>query len=391
MTEKIMVVDDQQENRMLISDFLKEHKYEVCEAEDGSKALEEAISQKPDLILMDIVMPKMNGYEACAKIKENSLTKDIPIIFLSSLTETKEKINGFNAGGQDYVVKFGDLNELKARVEAHLKIRSLNRSLMQANKELQEKQDILNEDLNSAAQIQRSLLPVKTPFRTGNLEIAWECIPSLYIGGDIFNFLPLDEEHMGLYILDVCGHGVPSAMVAVSVSQHFHELASQAGEGSYSKLLFPGQLLKDLNHEFKLSRFGKFFTIFYMVLNIKTMRLFYCLGGHPPPVLLHPNEPYELLKIGGSVIGIDEIVPFEEGTVELKPGDKIVMYTDGIVEYENSKNEFFSMTRFLELLESIKHESSQKIVETVLNSLNTFGENTPPKDDVSIMCLTYLE
>lgn len=389
MTEKILIVDDLKENRMLLSDFLKEKNYEVCEAEDGNDAVKQSVLQRPDLILMDIMMPKLNGYEACSKIKNNPETKDIPIIFLSSLSETGNKIEGFTAGGEDYFVKGGDLNELKARVQAHLKIRSLTKSLQDANNELQAKQEALDEDLNAAALIQRSLLPVKTPLKINRLDIAWECLPCLYIGGDIFNFINLDEEHVGFYIIDVCGHGVPSAMVAVSVSQHLHELIKQVEQGPYSKLHFPGEFLKDLNQEFDMTRFGRFFTIFYMVLNVNTGRLFYSLGGHPPAVLLRENAPYELLSKGGSVIGMDEGIPFEEGSLELMPGDKLILYTDGIVEYENSKGEFFCMSRFLDLLESVKQEPGEAIVQKVLDALAEFGQKEPPKDDVSIMCITY--
>jgi sigma-B regulation protein RsbU (phosphoserine phosphatase) len=389
MAEKILIVDDQAANRSLLSDFLTELNYQVCEAEDGNMAFNQALQQRPDLILMDIVMPNSSGYEACVRIKQETTTKDIPVIFLSSLAETKDKLKGFEAGGADYFIKFGDLSELQARVQAHLKIRSLTQSLVASNRELQEKQNALNEDLTSAAQIQRSLLPIKTPLSLPPLEIAWECLPCQYIGGDIFNYIRLDEEHVAFYMLDVCGHGVPSAMVAVSVSQHFHELISRNVDGAYSKLFFPGQLLKDLNQEFALSRFGRFFTAFYMVLNLRTGRLFHSLAGHPPAVLLRKERPYELLKSGGSVIGIDEIVPFAEDSRELKAGDKIVLYTDGVIEYENSKNEFFSMTNFLELLESIKHESAERIVQIVFETLNEFGNGEPPKDDISFICITY--
>lgn len=389
MSEKILVVDDQEENRALLCDFLTAKHYQVCEAEDGHIALQQALTHKPDLILMDIMMPNLNGYEACTKLKQDPATKDIPVIFLSSLTETKDKLKGFEAGGEDFFTKGGDLSELQARMQAHIKIRFLTKSLTEANQELQKKQKALNEDLTSAALIQRSLLPLTSHQKLPQLEIAWRCLPCQYIGGDIFNFIYLDEEHIAFYMLDVCGHGVPSAMVAVSVSQHFHELSTQAAAGSYSKLYNPLQLLEDLNHEYPMSRFERFFTISYVVLNINTGRLLHGLAGHPPAILLHKDAPYELLKAGGTVIGIDIIVPFEEDSKDLKPGDKIIFYTDGIFEYENPQGEFFSMSRFLDLLESIKHQPVDQIVLIVFDALNQFGQSEPIKDDISLMCVAY--
>jgi len=218
MSDKIFIVDDNLINRKLLAEILKKDGYELLEAEDGEEAIELAFKEMPDLILLDIMMPKKDGYEVCAELKGNDRTANIPIIFLSAKTLTEDKIKGLDLGGADYVTKPFDRGEVLARVRAQLKIASLAKEVINANKELLKKQEALDEDLKAAAGIQRSLLPQGPP-DADIVDVAWQFMPCEKIGGDIFNIVRLDEIHWGIYMLDVSGHGVPSALVAVSASQ----------------------------------------------------------------------------------------------------------------------------------------------------------------------------
>ncbi len=388
MAEKILLIDDNEDMRALFSHYLSRRGYQIAEAEDGVIGLEKALTYNPDLILMDVIMPNSDGYETCRKIKLNPSIKDIPIIFLSSLTETKDKLQGFEAGGADFFTKSGELQELLARVQAHLKIRSLNNSLTEAIAGLREKQRSLDEDIASAATIQRTLLPLQEHFKMSEIEIAWKFHPCNFIGGDIFNVLRIDEDRVAFYILDVSGHGVPSAMVAVSISQHFQELINLNHSGQSELLKAPGQLMRDLDREFPLMRFDKYFTIFYMVINHKTRNLIYSSAGHPPAILLHKDKSYDLLKKGGSILGVDSQIPFEEESIQLVDGDRIILYTDGVYEFEDSKEKFFGMERFLSLVEDNKHDPVNRITEKIFQTLFEFGGNAPIKDDISLMAIS---
>lgn len=384
MAEKILVVNDEEPVRELITIFLKKNGYQVIEAIDGFKCIEKAIAELPDLILLDVMMPGMDGYETCTKLKEEPKTKEIPIIFLSSLSAAKDKIKGLQLGGVDFVTRVNDQAELIARVQTHLKIRSLTITLIERNNELIQKQKYLDEDLQAAAEIQRSLLP---PPQTviPNFHLAWNCTPCDLVGGDIFNILKLDDEHVAIYMIDVSGHGVPSAMVTVSVSQHLHE----ANQAKSKRLFEPSEELKALDHLFPMERFNKFMTIFYMVINFKTGKLKYSNAGHPPPILVHQNERYNLLVQGGSVIGIDENLPFKDGELTLKPGDKIFLYTDGIIEYVNPQEQFFTSERLYKLIETNKNESIEKICDIIMKAVDEFGAGAPPADDISILGLEF--
>jgi sigma-B regulation protein RsbU (phosphoserine phosphatase) len=221
MSEKICIVDDNLVNRRLLAGILKKEGYQLLEAEDGEEAIELTLKELPDLVLLDIMMPKKDGYQVCEELKRDRRSAHIPIIFLSAKTQVEDKIKGLDLGGADYVTKPFDRGEVLARVRAQLNIARLTKEVMEANEELMRKQRRLNEDLEAAAGIQQSLLPQGAPDME-NVAVAWRFMPCESIGGDIFNVIRLDETHWAIYMLDVSGHGVPSALVTVSVSQMLH-------------------------------------------------------------------------------------------------------------------------------------------------------------------------
>ena len=255
--ETILVVDDDKTNRSLLSIILKKEGYRVIEAEDGQDAIAKGLKTPVDLVLLDIMMPKMDGYKACRRMKEDPGTRDIPVIFLSAKAETRDKIMGLESGGADYVTKPFDKGEVLARVRSQLRIRSLTREVI-------EKQKRLDDDLKVAAGIQQSLLPSREVPEKSTLKWAWRFKPCEEIGGDIFNILRLDETHYAVYMLDVSGHGVASALVTVSASQmlqpHTNTLVRYDSEGSGNEIIAPVDVVKRLDQEYPMERFDKYFT-----------------------------------------------------------------------------------------------------------------------------------
>ncbi|MBW1955137.1 MAG: SpoIIE family protein phosphatase [Deltaproteobacteria bacterium] len=391
--ETILLVDDNPVNRTLLKKILEKEGYRVAEAEDGEAAMEAVFRKSPDLVLLDIMMPKMDGYAVCAALIQDARTVNIPVIFLSAKTRPEDKIKGLNLGGADYVTKPFDKGEILARVRVHLKIRRLTLDLMGANRELQEKQARLDDDLRAAAEIQKSLLPpafVQVP----GMETAWRFIPSYRIGGDLFNLFPLDETHWGIYILDISGHGVPAAMVAVSAYQMLNSrpgylLKKAIRPPPFYEIVSPSEVLAAVNREFPMERFDKFFTLSYLILNINDGRIRYSNAAHPPPVLLRKDGTVTLLKEGGTVIGLGEGVLFEEGEARLFPGDRLFAYTDGITEYRTWDERFFGEARFYECLQSTMHKSLKDQVDGVIDAMMAFGGHEPPPDDVSLLGIAF--
>lgn len=382
MYEKILLIDDDEDMRRLMRAILEKSNYQVHELSSGIDCIEIMHHLSPELVLLDIMMPDVGGFEICQSIKNDEKLRDIPVIFLSSLTAAKDKIKGLEIGGADFFNKDGDKGELLARVQNQLKISSLSKEIKEKNRKLMDKQRLLDEDLKSAAAIQRSLLPLKEKYAP-YVDFAWKSRPCETVGGDVFNVIPLRDGSLVFYILDVSGHGVPSAMVTVSVSQTLHQILHES-----ERTLFPGNVLKILNKEFPLERFDKFFTIFYMIIN-QSGNVYYSNAGHPLPILLHPHKQCEILERRGGIIGWGDIVPFEEGWVTLHPDDKLILYTDGVTEYQNAHGEFYGEEALISFLEQIKHKPIEEILDALLEELDRFGEGAASRDDLSLLAIEF--
>ncbi|NIQ88149.1 MAG: SpoIIE family protein phosphatase [Desulfobacterales bacterium] len=253
--------------------------------------------------------------------------------------------------------------------------------------ELQRKQHQIDQDLKAAAGIQESLLPAYSPW-TGALNIAWKFEPYSQIGGDIFNLHYPDRNNIELYMLDVCGHGVPAALIAVSVSQ-FLQSKRSLSEGE-SGVMSPEEVLNSLEQAFPFERFDSYFTIVYMAVDFSQGRLTYSCAGHPPPILLRSNGELKVLDRHGPAIGLGTNQPFGQEEERLQLGDKVILYTDGSLENSNSAGEVFGTERFYEVLHEHRNESAHGIVDAVYSAVKKFGRDTELDDDISILVAEYV-
>ncbi len=248
----------------------------------------------------------------------------------------------------------------------------------------------LMEDLEAAGEVQRCLLP-PSACSAANMQAAWEFKPSHSIGGDIFNFFMLDGEHMAAYMLDVSGHGAPSAMVAALASQAMLPrsgyLLGQDGESQ--AIASPAKVLSELDRDFPINRFERFFTMNYLVCNLRTGELVYSSAAHPAPILQSPDGDLAFLEEGGSIVGLGGAMPFEEGRGVLEPGARLFLYTDGIPEYRNKDGEFFGTDRFFELIRQSRSLPLKKALASIMERILTFGDGEPPQDDVSLLAFEF--
>lgn len=299
------------------------------------------------------------------------------------------KILEYSARLQDQEVNNRLLEELV------FKYATLEKNLKQLNQELIWQQKRIQQDLDAAADIQKSLLPQKANIAQ-QVEVAWYFEPCDKIGGDIFNMIQLDNDHWVIYMLDVSGHGVPAAMVTVSVSQlmQLHTgflIKKGADSSSDSKIMSPVDVLNELEREFPFDRFNNFFTINYFILNTENGILNYANAGHPRPIILHKNGGFEELTSGGPPIGTlslrlqDDQVIFKEEQTQIYPGDKVILYTDGLVEYYNENDEFYGNDRFYNRLRELQEKPVSDIVNASIKSLKVFGNNRKPADDITLL------
>ena len=392
---RILVVDDNPVNRQLLASIVGKAGYEVATATGGEECLRLVREYSFDLILLDIIMPGMDGFAVCKSLQNDPQTMNVPIIMVSSLDISETKIQCFELGAVDYITKPFHKGEVLARIRSQLGIKNLTASLLQSNKALQDRQNVIEQDLMAAAAIQRALLPELIPF-TDRLHTHYTFRPCERIGGDIFNVFALDDHSVGVYIVDVCGHGVPAAMIATLVSQAMalsgNVVCTLYAEEKCSWIKSPLQVLGRLDRLFPIERFDRYFTISYRVLDLRDGSFSYSSAGHPPIIQQKKNNgDIVLLEAGGPIIGLGEFAPpREEGAGQLAPGDRLFFYTDGILELENAAGEMFGVENVELLIKQQKDIPLARYSEGIHQGLQNFSSDITANDDISLLCLEYL-
>lgn len=294
---------------------------------------------------------------------------------------------------QDYEINNQLLQELV------IKYAGAEKKLKVLNKELTWRQQRIDEDLAAAAEIQKSLLPQKMD-TIKHLAVAWKFKPCDKIGGDIFNLAQLDDNHWAIYMLDVSGHGVPAAMVAVSVFQNLHPhtgniLLKTDETGQTSHIRSPSKVIEKLDLEYTFDRFNNFFTINYVLLNTATGSFACSSAGHPPPIIVRQDATLDIMATGSPPIGTRDLrmtegpINFPEEQKQIRPGDKLLFYTDGVLEYENRRGEFYGNAQLHRELKALKNRPVQDLVDMLFDALMKFGQGQAPKDDISLLGVEY--
>src|SRR5271167_1927459 len=333
----ILVVDDTPINIGVISGALKDT-YTTKVATNGEKALAIAsAAEKPDLILLDVMMPEMDGYEVCRRLKANPETREIPVIFLTGQTQAEDETKGFEVGAVDYIHKPFSNAVVKARVRTHLMLRD-------ANAQLEKQLDAINVELEMARQIQLSILPSQTPKIPG-LEIVSRYIPMTSVAGDFYDFIVVDDQHIGILIADVSGHGLPAALIASMLQVALTAQARHASE--------PGKVLAGLNQALCGKFQHNFVTAAYVYLDLEKKIMKYGGAGHPPLLLWRKSTgaASEVLE-NGLVMGQFEEATYDSLEVPIEAGDRFSLYTDGILETCNPAQEEFGTARFMKFMEA---------------------------------------
>jgi sigma-B regulation protein RsbU (phosphoserine phosphatase) len=331
----VLAVDDTPENLDVVKGVLSPE-YAVKVAINGATALKIARSQAPDLILLDIMMPGMDGYEVCRRLKEEPTTRDIPVIFLTAKDQTMDEARGFDLGGADYIHKPVNPPILEARVRTHV---ALSRSI-EALRTAYERQ---NADLEKAADYVSRLLP--DPWTTGDVLTEWRFIPCDQLGGDSFGFHRLDDDRFAIYLVDVSGHGTAPALHSVSV---INLLRKQSLPGvDFAR---PAEVAAALNTTFQMTEHRNlYFTFWYGVFDRSRRSLSYLSAGHPPALLLR-GEGAERLITPNLPVGMMPGSEFSEAVVSVPAGSRLFLYSDGAYEVETRDGSEWQVDPFLDLL-----------------------------------------
>jgi serine phosphatase RsbU (regulator of sigma subunit) len=366
-SERILLVDDNPVNLRLIRRTLEGRGYDPLTAKNGEAALSVARKEQPGLILLDIMMPGIDGYEVCRRLKVDPATRDIPVIFLSSLNETKDKVRGLDLGAVDYISKPFQAHEVIARVNTHLTIYRLRR-------ELQDQKNELERELQIVAEEQRNLLPRQLPNIDG-LKLSAFYQTSRYAGGDYYDIVELPDERCGLMVADAAGH---STQAAVLMAMTYALFRAYPGEP-----LEPGEVLHYLNgHLCRLTE-ESFVTAIYSIYDPRIKTLRFARSGHQPPLLYRPSDgrTIALPSKGNFPMGIDAFDDVQVAETKLEPGDRLMFYTDGITEQSNAKGELYGAERLAKQLAGDGGSNPQEIVDAIREDLCHFAGSLPPDDD----------
>jgi len=310
---KILIVDDIPVNVDLLRQVLVAEGFRTATAQDGPSARQLSLAELPDLILLDVMMPGESGFETCAHLKSDPRTADIPIIFLSSLDDTKSKVRGLKAGGVDYVSKPVNGEEVLARVRVHLRISESNRALTRAARA----------HLENLRNAQQSILVPPEECPEASFAVFYE--PLEAAGGDFYDVVSVDRDVFGYFVADVSGHGVNAAFLTSAIKALLRQ---------YTGPLFsPEDTMRGIDSVMR-QMLGKeqYLTACYAHLNRRTKRLSVVSAGHPPLIVVSSSGETRTLHANGDPLGIFSSLVIHREEITVAVGDRFFLYTDGLIE-----------------------------------------------------------
>ena len=400
---QLLIVDDSRENLDALSIILRKENYDVLLADSGESALKLLDTASPDLMLLDIEMPRMNGFELCRRIKKNSRFKDTPVVFISGKSLTDDLIEGFNVGGVDYLVKPFNLKELLVRIKTHIDLKHSRELLMQNSRKIEEYNkelvainerlielntakdrflNVLRTDLQSATDYVSSLIP--NAIDDELLKVSWEYHPSSHLSGDSFGYHWIDSYFV-FYLVDVSGHGVKSALQSVSV---LNILRSESlRKTDFTK---PQQVLKGLDKVFRVKEPDfLYFSIWYGCYSLITGFLTYAGAGHPPAVLLQNGEKIMLRSKNKLIAGFDG-VEFKSNRLKIKAPSTLYIYSDGAYEVKKDDGKMYTFGEMNDFLIRNANSDDDEL-KMLYNHVRNINARQKLKDDFSIIKITIRE
>ncbi|MCX7403349.1 MAG: fused response regulator/phosphatase [Planctomycetia bacterium] len=455
----VLIAEDSRIQAKMLERSLLTAGHTVRWAINGAEALSMVRERRPAIIVSDIEMPEMTGYELCSAIKKDPALRTIPLILLSTLADPLDIIRGLDAGADNYVTKPYEATYLLARMDALLdtpldasddaggvvlevglagqkfrvkagrqqvlnllvstfenavtknkelivtnqalsvakdQLQHTNTELTQLNEKIEHSNKRMVRDLKAAAKVQQSLLPalaITIPSAT----VAWRYVPCQELAGDFLNVFSLDSEHVGLFVVDVSGHGVPSSLLAVTIGAFLSSKVSDSSllvrpgkEGGPPVVVGPAEVATQLNRLFQADeQAGLYFTFIYGVLHTPTGHLRFVSGGHPPLAHMSREGRIQLIECESFPIGYVPDIEYEEHLLELKPGDRIYLYSDGVPEAMNEALDQMGNERMTATIEAARSQSLETGVVALLDAVQAWCQPKGPLDDVSILGIEW--
>ena len=288
----------------------------------------------------------------CKAVKGNARFQSIHLILMTALVRPEQLAEGLNCGADDFLLKSSSEEEILARIGAGLRARQLRIDLEESYRVISEKQGELDAELNSASEFVRTLLPAPGEVSPG-IQLSWEFLPSSLLGGDLFQVAQWGDDHLGIMVLDMSGHGIGPALRAVSLSMQFTREHMTSSFPSYD----PGEIVTYLNAKNPMTDQGEYFTIWVGVLQLSTHVLRFASGGHPGGLLIRHEGPSVILGGKTFPVGFCPDETYETHSMTLTKGDRLYVFSDGIYEVVNAEDEIWGTARLQESLEDLYKRS----------------------------------
>jgi serine phosphatase RsbU (regulator of sigma subunit) len=347
---RVLVVDDQEHNRDLLSRRLRADDHDVDVAEDGPRALAMLAVGAYDLVLLDVMMPGMDGYGVLARIKASESLRHLPVIMVSALDETESVVRCLELGADDYLTKPFNALVLRARVDA-----SLARKWLHDREQIYAKS--LARELEIGREIQQGFLPQSCP-ALGGWEIAARFEPARSVAGDFYDAYVLPNGHVALVVADVCDKGVGAALYMALFRSLLRALAGQAAVQHRPDDALLAEVTAHTSDYIATvhDRANMFATTFFAILDPVDGRLHYVNAGHDPPFLAgsagSAGEAGTLRRLGatGPALGLVAGARYEVRVETVAPDEVLLVYTDGVSDARAVDGTQFSDERIAALL-----------------------------------------
>lgn len=363
----ILIVEDNPASLEIMQVRLEASDYRVITATDGEAGLAKAQSSLPDLILLDVMMPKMDGLEVCRRLKNNDSLPFMPIIMVTAKTDTKDVIAGLEAGGDEYLTKPVDHGSLVARVKSMLRIKELHDTVIAQSTQLENQ-------LKTASKIQTLFWP-ELPTPEGGIRTWAVSQPASYVGGDFYDAIILPDKSVLAYVADVSGKGVPAALIMAAVSTKIRAEASLQQNLNLILRAVNGSMYELASTE------GYFATMLLLKYWPRMKKIEMIRAGHINPVLVSPTGVREISGLKGVSLGVMEEVDYELAELVLEPGESLLLFSDGVTEAENERVEQFGYQRLIDHLSTSK---SFPHGEGLLESIREWRGQAAVNDDLTI-------
>jgi len=364
----ILIVDDNPANVEIFQMRLLANDYDIITATDGEMGLAMAREKHPDLILLDIMMPKMDGLEVCRRLKGDPSLPFMPIILVTAKSESRDVVAGLEAGGDEYLTKPVDHAALVARVKSMLRIKLLHDTVLKQSTQL-------NQQLKTATKIQSLFWPKIPELKAGG-HIWAVSVPATYVGGDLYDVIPLPDESLLAYVADVSDKGVPAALIMAALSTTIRSESQTQNEID--------ELLASINNNLYnlISEEGFFATIVIVKYWPVSGKMQFALGGHFQPLWIVEDGIGNMPQLNGISLGIMPDAHFEKKEITLSPGESILLFTDGLIEAENEGKELFGNER---LIRYIKDKKGKHIGKGLLDEIRKWRGNAIINDDLTLL------